>query len=118
MKIILAFVLLFSSAVMANKEPPAVLKKGQLIVCPTSNKAVYKMLKTLRHGDSISADKLLDLETGKEAASGGKIKCNAIASFGIRGTCYFTTSGWVPVECQRHIEAHYEWVHTIDPAEK
>lgn len=105
--------LLILPFMLTAKELPTVLKTGQLIVCPITNKPVYKMVKPLKEGESFSTDKMVDYATGKNPEKGQRLECDAVV-FGWGGACVYTNSGWLPEVCQKHLRATYTWVPIIE----
>ena len=107
------FILFLIPFALTAKELPIVLKTGQVIVCPISNKPVYKMVKPLREGEPFTTDKMVEYGTDKHPEKGQRLECDAVV-FGWGGACVYTNNGWVPEVCQKHLRATYTWVPIIE----
>jgi len=107
------FLLLFLVPFSLMAEMPVVFKKGMIINCPITMKPIYKFVKTLREGDSVSSDRLIDLETGKKPLPDEPFKCDSVI-IGWSGVCIFSNQGWRPKKCQKLIRATYSFVPIID----
>src|SRR3990167_5456721 len=56
----------------------AFLKKGMILVCPISQKPVYRIMESISDGESVAAKHLFDIEANKPATPGQGAKCNSL----------------------------------------
>jgi len=80
-----------------------------ILVCPISQKPVYRIMESISDGESVAAKHLFDIEANKPATPGQGAKCNSLL-VGFAGTCAYTkASGWLPEWCKESLVMTYHF---------
>lgn len=111
------FTLFFLSLMTFAEERPVVLKKNMFITCPANHRPIYRISKTIREGESINSDMVLDLETGKKPKPGERFKCDSVYMT-YRGACIHTNKGWLPKVCQVGLRVSLDFETIIEKPKK